>query len=268
MRVRIAIAGTVIGTAAGIGIGRVVRWWRTWGYDAKEAAGSLPGDQLVPIPTAIDTRGITIDAPPEAVWPWLVQMGFDRAGWYSYDRLDVRGKSLETIVPKLQDLAVGDLMPMSPEAGFEVKILEPGRALVLYADTELIERQTSSASSDRADVPAGLAASGAFLRQTPPEFAASWAFSLEPLDGGRTRLIERFRVRFGPSGPGFRLVGPIMGFGVFVMMQRQMLGIRERALRTAVARPLPPVAQAAPRPKANGHVVVPGTTEVLVSPAG
>src|SRR6478752_5364750 len=119
MRVRIAIAGTVIGIAAGIGVGRVVRWWRTWGSDPKEAAGSLPGDELVPTPTAIDTRGITIEAPPEAVWPWLVQMGFERAGWYSYDRLDVRGKSLETIDPKLQALAVGDLMPMGPDAGFE-----------------------------------------------------------------------------------------------------------------------------------------------------
>jgi hypothetical protein len=263
---RIAIAGTVIGTAAGIGVGRVVRWWRTWGSDPKEAARSLPGDELVPTPTAIDTRGITIDAPPEAVWPWLVQMGFDRAGWYSYDRLDMRGKSLETIVPKLQDLAVGHLMPMGPDAGFEVRILEPRRALVLYADTALIERQTSSAAPDQKAVPAGLAASGAFLRHTPQEFAASWAFSLEPLDGGRTRLIERFRARFGPSGPGFRFVGPVMGFGVFVMMQRQMLGIRERALRTAVAPPLPPVTQA-PRGKANGHVIVPGTTEVLVSPA-
>ena len=116
----------------------------------------LPGDELVPTPTAIDTRGITIDAPPEAVWPWLVQMGYGRAGWYSYDRLDMRGKSVDTIVPKHQALAVGDLMPMSPEAGFEVKVLEPGRALVLYADTALIERPDRRARLvDQTDVPAG-----------------------------------------------------------------------------------------------------------------
>jgi hypothetical protein len=267
MRVRNAIAVAAIGTTAGIGIGRVVRWWRTWGSDPMEAGRSLPGDELVPTPTAIDTRGITIDAPPEAVWPWLVQMGFDRAGWYSYDRLDMRGKSLETIVPKLQGLAVGDQMPMSPDAGFEVKILEPLRALVLFADTALIERQASSAARDRTDAPAGLAASGAFLRQTPQAFAASWAFSLEPLDGGRTRLIERFRVRFESSGPSFRVIGPVMGFGVFVMMQRQMLGIRERALRTAVAPSLPSVSPTTTRPKVTGQVVIPGTKEVLVSPA-
>ena len=71
-------------------------------------------------------------------------------------------------------------------------------------------------------MPAGLAASGAFLGRTPQDFAASWAFSLEPLDDGRTRLIERFRVRFDGAGAGFRLIGPVMGFGVFVMVRRQL----------------------------------------------
>jgi proline iminopeptidase len=242
MRRRIAIAGAVIGTAAGITVGRTVRWWRTWGVDPIEAANALAGDDLVPTPTAIETRGITIDAPPEAVWPWLVQMGFDRAGWYSYDRLDARGRSIDRIRPEYQTTAVGDILPVSPANGFEVKVVEPGRAFVLFTDTELVERQ-AQAAAERASVavPAGLAASGAFLRQTPREFSASWAFVLEPLDGGRTRLIERFRVRFGQASPAFRFVGPIMGFGVFVMMQRQMLGIAQRAIRTAVApaRPVP-----------------------------
>jgi hypothetical protein len=234
MRTRIAIAGAVIGTAAGITVGRTVRWWRTWGVDPAEAAKPLAGDDLVPTPTAIETRGITIDAPPEAVWPWLVQMGFGRAGWYSYDQLDNRGGSVEAILPDYQSTAVGDIVPVSPAGGFEVKVVEPGRAFVLYTDTELVERQGLAAPSGR-EVPAGLAASGAFLRQTPREFGASWAFVLEPLEGGRTRFIERFRVRFGQASPAFRLVGPIMGFGVFVMMQRQMLGIAGRAVRTAVA---------------------------------
>jgi len=241
MRRRIAIAGAVIGTAAGITIGRTVRWWRAWGVDPTEAAKALAGDDLVPTPTAIETRGITIDAPPEAVWPWLVQMGFDRAGWYSYDRLDNRRSSVDRIRPEYQATAVGDILPVSPDNGFEVKVVEPGHAFVLFTDTELVERQ-ARAVAERASVaiPAGLAASGAFLRQTPREFAASWAFVLEPLDGGRTRLIERFRVRFGQASPAFRVVGPVMGFGVFVMMQRQMLGIAERAIRTAVA-PAPSV---------------------------
>ena len=93
MRLRIAIAGTVIGTAAGITLSRVAQWRRTWGIDPREATKPLAGDDLVPVTSAVETRGITIDAPPEAVWPWLVQMGYGRAGWYSYDQLDMKGKS-------------------------------------------------------------------------------------------------------------------------------------------------------------------------------
>jgi hypothetical protein len=176
-------------------------------------------------------------------------MGFDRAGWYSYDRLDNRGRSVDTIRPELQATAVGDVVPVSPDGGFEVKVVDPARAFVLFTDTSVMEGQAAAAEHASVTVPAGLAASGAFLRQTPREFAASWAFVLEPLDGGRTRLIERFRVRFGQASPAFRIVGPVLGFGVFVMMQRQMLGIAERAVRTAVA-PAQPAAPAIETAKA------------------
>jgi hypothetical protein len=267
MRVRIAIAGAVIGTAAGITIGRTVRWWRTWGYDPLEETKALPGDDLVPTPKGIITRGITIDAPPEAVWPWLVQMGYGRAGWYSYDRMDMRGESATTIVPGWQKLEIGDVMPVSPDGGFVVRVAEPGRALVLFTDTTVVASQAAAASEARSEVPAGLAASGAILSQIPQDFAASWAFALEPLDGGRTRLIERFRIRVGAAGPGFRVAGPFIGFGVFVMMQRQMLGLRERAMRTAVAPPIvaPPVV-APPRPKSNGRAPeATAPTEVVVA---
>jgi hypothetical protein len=267
MRVRIAIAGTVIGTAAGIGIGRVVRWWRVWGHDPAEAARSLPGDELVPTPTAIDTRGITVDAPPDAIWPWLVQMGYDRAGWYSYDRLDMRGQSAEHLVPGLGELTVGDLVPTAPGSGFEVRILEPGKVLGLYLDTVLVASQAAAAATaGRPDIPAGLATSSAILRTTPPDFAAAWTFVLEPLSGGRTRLIERVRVRFGADTPAFRFIAPAMGFGVFVMMQKQMLGLRDRAIRTAVVRPTPaaPISER-PREKSNGRVNDAPRTEVVAS---
>ena len=254
MRVRIAIAGAVIGTAAGVSISRVVRWWRTWGVDPIEAARQMPGDELVETPTAVETRGLTIDSPPEAVWPWLVQMGFDRAGWYSYDALDMRGTSADRILPAFQGLAVGDVMPVSPDGGFTVKVVEPGRALVLYTDTALVQEQAKARVGQAAETPTGLAATGAFLRQTPEQFAASWAFALEPIEGGRTRLVERFRVWFGSAGPSFRIVGPVMGFGLFVMLRRQLLGIAERAVRTAVAPPLPNVPERS-RSRSNGHAV-------------
>ena len=265
MRLRIAIAGTVIGTAVGITLSRVVRWRRTWGIDPTEAVRPLPGDDLVPVSTAIETRGITIDAPPDAVWPWLVQMGFGRGGWYSYDQLDMGGTSAVALHPEWATVAVGDIMPTSPGTGFEVKVVEPGRALVLFSDTALVASQ-AAASREAAPVPAGLAASGAFLGTAPEDFAASWAFVLEALDGGRTRLIERFRVRFGDGGPQFAVIGPIMGFGVFVMMRRQMLGIRDRAVLTAVAPRLQEPEIAKPeRVPANGRALAPaGRTEVLV----
>ncbi len=262
---RIAL-GAVLGTVAGITASRTVKWWRTWGADPVESTKALPGDDLVPTPTAVDTRGITIDAPPEAVWPWLVQMGYGRAGWYSYDALDMRGKSADRIVPEWQTIEVGDVMPNSPGGGFSVRAVEPGRTLVLYSDTDLVASQAEAANgSDPGDAPKGLAASGAILRQTPTEFAASWAFVLEPLDLGRTRLIERFRVRFGQPTPAFRIIAPTMGFGVFVMLQRQMLGIRDRAQMTAVAPAMPTPAGKSSKGKTNGHAVEDATaTEVVV----
>src|SRR3954453_10711860 len=127
MRTRIVIAGTVAATATGIALTRVARWRRTWRIDPIEAAKPLAGDELVRVPTAIETRGITIDAPPDAVWPWLVQMGFGRGGWYSYDQLDMGGVSAVTLNPAWATLAVGDVMPTSPSTGFAVKVVEPGR---------------------------------------------------------------------------------------------------------------------------------------------
>jgi hypothetical protein len=249
MRKRNVIVGAIIGTTAGIGISRTVRTWRTWGIDPLEAKKPLAGDELIPVPSAIETRSITIDAPPAAVWPWLVQMGYGRGGWYSYDQLDMRGTSAAKILPEYQAIAVGDIVPTSPTTGFIVREVEPGRALVLFSDTALVRSQAAAAAEDVAigqqRVPAGLAASGAFLGKTPQEFAASWAFTLEPLDGGQTRLIERFRVRFDGAAPAFRLIGPVMGFGVFVMVRRQLLGIRERAELTAIA---PPFERAEVRP--------------------
>ncbi|MFL5643343.1 MAG: hypothetical protein ACJ77U_09590 [Chloroflexota bacterium] len=265
MRMRIVLAGTAIGTVTGVGLSRVARWRRMWGVDPSEAAKPLRGDDLVPVTTAVETRGITIDAPPEAVWPWLLQMGYGRGGWYSYDQLDMGGTSAVTLKPEWATLAVGDIMPTSPGTGFEVKAVEPGGSLVLFTDTALVESQAASAGPE--SVPPGLAATGAFLGTAPQDFSASWAFVLEPLDGGRTRLIERFRVRFGNGGPQFRIIGPIMGFGVFVMMRRQMLGIRDRAVLTAVAPRLSDETTEKPRhTPANGRALEPaGRTEVLAS---
>ena len=135
---------------------------------------------------------------------------------------------------------------------------------VLFSDTALVQSQAAAAAEDinlsERPVPAGLAATGTFLGRTPQEFAASWAFILEPLDGGQTRLIERFRVRFDGAAPAFRLIGPVMGFGVFVMVRRQLLGIRERAELTAVAPPFE-------RPEIKSTEVKPTEVKPVPAPA-
>lgn len=227
------IAGSIIAAGAWAAYSSMRRWWATWGFDSVEAGRELPGDDLVPEPTAMETRGITIAAPPAEVWPWLLQMGYGRAGWYSYDALDMKGSSSDVLRPELQGLAVGDTVPTDPDGGFLVKVIEPEHALVLYVDPEMIAARRPAAGG-RSEVAPGVAISGRFLETaTPPKFTAAWAFVLEPAGDGQTRLIERFRARMDVSSPGSRFLGPSLGFGIFVMTRRQMLGIKARAEKLA-----------------------------------
>jgi hypothetical protein len=203
---------------------------KAWGADPLEAELPLPGDGLIPDPSATETRGITIDAPPSSVWPWLVQMGFERAGWYSYDQLDNKGTSSTEILPEFQHIAAGETMPTHPGGGFRIEIVEPEEALVLYIDTELARAQAAQAEEEgKTELPtAGLKATGAFGRTALPDFAASWAFYLRPTDDGQTRLIERFRARTPGQGPATAVFGEIMGTGIVLMTRKQMLGIKQR----------------------------------------
>jgi hypothetical protein len=226
------VLGSIAATAAfvAVGVWRGTRWWRTWGVRPADSAAVLPGDELIAGAVASDTRSVSIAAPAQAVWPWLVQMGYGRAGWYSYDALDMRGKSADRLLPEHAVLAVGDVVPTDPSGGFAVKVLEPERALVLYVDAAMVaERKQAGSDAAGEAVPAGLAASGKLLdTATPPDFAVSWSFSLHEEDGA-TRLVERVRFRAGDASGASRVLGPVLGFGVFVMMQRQMVGIRDRA---------------------------------------
>src|SRR5918995_3242601 len=100
---------------------------------ALEKRRPLPVDAMVPEPIFASTHAITIDAPPEQVWPWIAQMGAGRAGWYSWDAIDNGGtRSSGSIVPALQTVARGDIMPAVPDANdaFVVATLEPNRDLV------------------------------------------------------------------------------------------------------------------------------------------
>lgn len=228
------VVGAGIAAASWIGYVSVRRWWSTWGVDQDEQTKTLPGDELIAEGRNLLTRGITIDAPPEAVWPWLVQMGYGRAGWYSYDRLDMKGTSAEGILPEHQVLEVGDTVPTHPDGGFEVKLVEPDRVLALYVDTELVESWQKPAESISKKETPGLAMSGGMMSSSmPQEFKVSWTFVLEPAGPGRTRLIERTRGWFGAGSRGSKAALPLLGFGVFVMTQRQMVEIKRRAERSA-----------------------------------
>jgi hypothetical protein len=263
MRRRIII-GTAIAGASWLAYVATRQWWKTWGVVPDEATKPLPGDELVPDAQASDTRGITIEASPDLVWPWLVQMGYGRGGWYSVDQLDMRGKSADRIVEEWQALAVGDVLPTHPGGGFQVKVVDPSRSLVLYGDPSTMQPPEKA---EREEMPGGLAASSTFLAQTPSEFKASWAFVLEAVGPGRTRLIERMRYWGGEGTPASRAALSMLGFGAFVMMQRQMIGIRARAEQLAIEDALPPILGPEPA-NANGHESEVAETVLVTADAG
>jgi hypothetical protein len=120
-------AGCVAGSLALLAVGylRFYRPWQLrWGATEEEAGRAMPGDGVVQRPTFDATRAVSIAAPPECVFPWLVQIGVGRAGWYSYDLLDNLGRpSAEVILQEHQHLDIGDVVPMSPDGLQGMKVL-------------------------------------------------------------------------------------------------------------------------------------------------
>ncbi|HWD43867.1 MAG TPA: SRPBCC family protein [Actinomycetota bacterium] len=201
---RIAVAAAAV---AGLqaAYARLVRPWALrWGATAEEAARPLPGDEVVAQADFVATRAITIDAPPHQVWPWLVQIGSGRAGWYSYDRIDNAGvPSATEIIPELQQLRVGDLIPMvaGKDIGVRVKELEPEHRMLWWDE----------------------------------QGEYSWEWLLEPT-GGRTRLLQRLRVTRHPWTR--RMLYELVAANGDVVMQRKLLrGIKQRAEGLATHHP-------------------------------
>lgn len=193
-----AVCAVLAGAAALTAYLLIVRPWQLrWGATDEEVRRDMPGDDIVDRPTFDATRAVTVNAPPEHIWPWIVQMGLGRAGWYAYDLIDNLARpSAERIVPELQHLAVGDLIPMSPDGkqGLWVKALEPNRSLLWWDNKGL----------------------------------ATWCWGLFPLDEGRTRLITRVRVRYTWFSPWI-VYFLLQDVGDIVMMRKCMLGIKRRA---------------------------------------
>lgn len=184
---------------------------RNWGATSEEREMTLPGDELIPEPADVITRGVTVRAPPGEVWRWLVQIGQDRGGMYSYDWLEnllrLRIHSAREIREEWQHLAAGDQVRLVPRGwlgvkdGFALPVakVEPGRAIV--------------------------------LREQPPAqpWDAVWSFHLLPVDDRRCRLLSRSRAarQHGPA----RLVNSAVEPVTLLMTRKMLLGIKARAER-------------------------------------
>lgn len=191
----------------------VVRpWYLRWGAAESEINKTWPGDELLPGRADRCTRAITINAPVERVWPWIVQIGQDRGGFYSYSWLEnlVRADihNADRIIPEFQTRSVGDTVWMANKKRYGgqgrmvVTQLIPNRAMVLVMPNDVENVQ----------------------RGLPPK-EGIWQFLLEPIDEHSTRLVMR---GCGPEGYSFlrrEVFDPIH----FIMERKMMLGIRERA---------------------------------------
>ncbi len=110
-------------------------WQLRWGATDAEVKRAMPGDDIVDEPSFNATRAVTIQAPAEHIYPWIVQMGVTRAGWYSYDLLDNLARhSAERILPEYQNIQVGDLIPLSPDGaqGMRVKDFRNNQSMVWW----------------------------------------------------------------------------------------------------------------------------------------
>jgi hypothetical protein len=176
------------------------RWHRQWGATAAERAGSMPGDERLRRAQFRATRAITIAAPPQAVWPWLVQVGALRAGWYSNDLLDnLAQPSATTLVPELQHLEVGQWVPMAPSG-------QPSERNAFKVDSFEVNR---------------------WLLWTKPD--STWAWRLTPTESG-TRLVTRVHAVYDWRRPlAAALAVVLMEFGDFAMQRRMLRGIKARA---------------------------------------
>ena len=189
--------GLAIGTLGTIAVLVAYRLWiqpcqHRWGATDEEVGRPMPGDDLIP-DAATTTRAITIAAPPEQVWPWLVQLGYGRAGWYSYDWIDNDGQpSADRIIPELQQLQVGDQILMLPGMGPRVREVEPNRSFV--------------AGDQKAGV---------------------WCLALYPAQGG-CRLVSRWRVDW-PLAPAAAFWILLSDPGAFIMERKMLKGVRSRA---------------------------------------
>jgi hypothetical protein len=177
------------------------RWMSRWGTTPSDLSRVMAGDPLLVDPTYSGTMAVIVDAAPEHIWPWLVQMGYQRGGLYSYDWLDrlfgyLDRPSATGILLEFQHLAVGDEIPLGRGPSWPVATLEPNRALVLDM-------------------------------RNMGGFDWVWQFGLYPVDENRTQLVSRSRVRTRSALA--RLFTYVIEPAGFLMTRRMLLGLKQRA---------------------------------------
>ena len=201
----LATVGTMKAVAIGAYLLLVGPWQRRWGATDEEVQRAMPGDEEVEHPLMNATRAITINARPGEIWPWLVQIGTGRAGWYSYDWIEklmgLNVSSTDSIIPELQQLEVGNTIPLAPGLEIPVKVLKPDETLLLVGHDPVVGD-------------------------------ASWVFGLYPIDEQHTRLVTRTRNRW-PMTPGGILSLLFTEPGSFLMVRKMLLGIKRRAEQTS-----------------------------------
>jgi hypothetical protein len=205
-RLAVAIA---VGTASFVSLHRL---GRRWGATADEARGQMAGDDIVPHAKGQTTHAVTIQARAEDVWPWLLQMGYHRAGWYTYPWVDryiwhINNPSAAEIVPELQDLSVGDVVPDGEPgtAFYRVAVLEAPRTLVLHSTSHVPQRLRGQRTVDW-----------------------TWGYELRSVDPTTTRLVLRVRATFEPWWVHLIYDGLIVPSD-FVMARSMLRGIARRA---------------------------------------
>lgn len=197
---------TATGVASAVYVLFVGPWQRRWGATDEEVKRPMPGDEEVPEPMCASTRAVTIESKPEDIWPWIVQIGTGKAGWYSYEWIE-RAMGLDVtnadrVIPEFQNLKVGDQVPLAPDFGIPVKVIEANRLLLLVGHDPTNIGDTSL------------------------------AFALYPIDEQRTRLISRHRARWPKNLTGYITLA-VIDPGSFIMMRKMLLGIKQRAEQTA-----------------------------------
>jgi hypothetical protein len=168
-----------------------------WGATPAEADAQLPGDEVVARPDFVATRAVTIAASPANVWPWIVQIGSKRAGWYSIDWMDNAGvPSATTLLPQYQVIDKGQFIPFTPDQknGMWVKDFHPC-TFILWHDKQ---------------------------------GKATWLWQLTPVEENKTRLFTRLRTKYRWASPWI-LYYLIYDVGDIVMMRKCLLGIKRRA---------------------------------------